>query len=100
MLPFSWSKAPSLDIRKRRLIRRNHSRARSSLNAHVAERHPPFHREPSNRFARSFHNVPNSAITSDLPNDPHRQALCIYTLRSSSADADQQRFSLVLKTTL
>src|SRR5437016_10667424 len=100
MLPFSWSKAPSLDIRKRRLIRRNHSRARSSLNAHVAERHPPFHREPSNRFARIFDNVSSSAISADLPNDPQRQVLCSYTFRQSSADADQHRFRLALRQTL
>src|SRR5207253_5994076 len=100
MLPFSWSKAPSLDIRKRRLIRRNHSRARSSLNAHVAERHPPFHREPSNRFARIFDNVSSSAISADLPTDPQRQVLCSYTFRQSSADADQHRFRLALRQTL
>src|SRR5437867_109394 len=90
MLPFSWSKAPSLVIRKRRLIRGNHSRARSSLHAHVAVRHPPFHREPSDRFARIFDNVSNSAIIADLPSDPHRQVFSTYTFLRSSADADQR----------
>src|SRR5207247_9686357 len=94
MLPFSWSKAPSLDIRKRRLIRRNHSRARSSLNAHVAERHPPFHREPSNRFARIFDNVSSSAISAALPNEPQLQILPSSTLRQSSSDSDQHRLRL------
>src|SRR5207253_8928278 len=100
LLPFSWSKAPSLGIRRRRLIRRNHGRARSSLNAHVAERHPPFHREPSNRFARIFDNVSSSAISAALPNDPQPLVLCSYTFRQSSADAAQHRFTLALRHSL
>ena len=52
---------------------RDHSCPGSGLDAHIAERHAPFHRERPHRRTRILDHMPRGAVGPDLPDDSQRQ---------------------------
>ena len=65
-LPVAPSARPAaLEIRERRLVGRDHPRARARLDRHVADRQPALHREPLDRRAGVLDHVADAAVDAE-----------------------------------
>src|SRR6266849_1407353 len=98
LFPFfvAWTKAPAVEIRETSFIRRDHSRSRTRLDAHVAERHAPFHGKLAYSFACVFDYVTRSAIGSDLTDYSQRQVLRRHAFRQGATHVNQHSARLIL----
>src|ERR1700722_333052 len=90
----------SLHIGDRSLVGRDHSRSGSGLDAHVAQRHAPFHRKSAHRRTRVFDDMPGSAIGSDLSDDSQRQIFRGHAICQLSAHVNLHRLWRLLRETL
>ena len=93
-------KPATLEIRKRGLIRRDHPGARACFDAHVAKRHPPFHRKRTHCIAGVFDRVSGGSVSTDLADDSEREIFRRHSLRKRSARFDLHRPRLVLRQAL
>ena len=59
----------ALEVREGRLVRRDHAGAGAGLDRHVADRHPPLHRERADRAAAELEHVALPAVGADLRDD-------------------------------
>ncbi|OIQ69628.1 hypothetical protein GALL_487700 [mine drainage metagenome] len=77
----------ALEVGESRLIRRDHPGASTCLDAHVADRHAPLHRESTNRFAAIFDHITLSAARADFGDDRQDYVLTGYTFWQHSIDS-------------
>ena len=94
------SESAPLHVRDRGLIRRDHPRPCSRLDAHVAQRHAPFHRERPHRRPRVLDHMPRRAVSSNLPDNPQRQILCRHAISKLPPHVHLHRLRLPLRQAL
>ena len=87
----------TFQVGERLFVRRNHARAGTGLDGHVADRHPLFHREITNRFARVFDAIAGAAVGRDLADDVENQILRRHAVGQLAVDADLERLGLRLE---
>jgi hypothetical protein len=56
---------PTVHVRVRRVIRSDQTGPSAALDAHVADRHALFHRQPADRLAAVFEDVSGPAVDAD-----------------------------------
>ena len=78
-----------LDVRVRRLVRRDHSRARARLDRHVADGHAAFHRERADRGAAVLDDLADAAAHADARDDPEDHVLRPHAARQVAFDRDR-----------
>src|ERR1041384_632571 len=90
------SKAAASQIIKGCPVWSNHTGSRASLDGHVANGHPLFHREATNRLAGVFDHVPGGAVCSDDSNDVEHKVLCGYATGKRPVHSNQKCLRLRL----
>ena len=90
----------ALEIRERRLIRRDHPRSRPSLDGHVAHRHPAFHRKSAHGFAGILEDMPVAAGDADFSDQRENQVLGRNSFRPFAVEAHQRRLRFRLREAL
>jgi hypothetical protein len=92
-----WS---PLQVFKRHFIRRNHAGAGTSLDGHVAYRHPFIHVQRPDRRTAKLDHVPGAATDTDPADDGQHQVLGGNASLDAAIDIDGQRPGLALQQAL
>jgi len=93
-------KRASFHISEGSLVRSDHPCSRSRFDAHVAERHPAFHRQRPHSFSSVFNHVSRCAISTDGANDSERKVFRSHAFRKRSSYFNEHCSRLVLRQTL
>ena len=78
----------ALHIAEGRRIRRDHAGSGAALDRHIADRHPPLHRQPADRRSPVLDHVAAAAVDPDPADDPERDVLSGHTQRQITLDGD------------
>src|SRR5262249_12898111 len=87
----------TFQIGKRRIVGRDHARARAALDTHVAHCHAAVHRQAANGTARVFDDVSLAAADTDLADDAQDDVLGGDTERQVAIDAHFHGLRLLLR---
>ena len=80
----------------RRLVHGHEAGARARLDAHVADRHAPFHRELSDRLAAVLDHITGATAGAEAPHDREHDVLCRDPRGWRSLDDDRHRLCFLL----
>src|SRR5579875_3754646 len=95
-----WSISPAFDIVKSRFVRRDHARARTSLDGHVAQCHAPLHREITNGRAAELYHMSGTNARAQLSYDKQGDIFGGHAGGQLALDANIHAFGLLLQKTL
>ena len=88
---------PSLEVRERRVVGRDHPRPGAGLDRHVADRHASFHRQRADRGPSVLEDVPDAAARADAVDDPEDHVLRAAPCREVAVDGDRHRLGRLLR---
>src|SRR5258708_4038522 len=86
----------ALEIGERFLVRRYHAGTGAALDRHVANRHPPFHRQRADRLTRIFDYAAGAAGGADLADDREDDVFRADAVRQLAVDNDAHVFRFIL----